>query len=148
MTLISHTHGRNRPAGRNILRRELQAAKRYGIKDSANPDMMDYHAGGWRYTYDGVVYITDNTSRHEITPWRIDGDDKEETVTPSEIDLAGEDVMPCSLSTAVGRCEPQTCPATSLEQALCMNAYSVTSSMSRSSLVLVKTCCHAYIDEQ
>jgi hypothetical protein len=27
----------------------------------------------WRYTYRGVVYITDERSRHEITSWRLDG---------------------------------------------------------------------------
>jgi len=37
-----------------------------------------------------VVYITDETSRHEVTSWRIDGDDKEEAVAPAEIDLAGK----------------------------------------------------------
>ena len=25
----------------------------------------------WRYTHAGVVYITDETSRHEITSWRL-----------------------------------------------------------------------------
>ena len=27
----------------------------------------------WRFTHQGVVYITDETMRHEITSWRLDG---------------------------------------------------------------------------
>ena len=29
----------------------------------------------WRYTYGGVVYITDATRKHEVTSWRIDGEE-------------------------------------------------------------------------
>ena len=87
VSLISHAHGRYRRAERNILRRELQAAIKYGNKESANPGRDG--ALRWRYTYDGVVYITDSTSRHEITSWRIDGDD-EDAIAPAEIELAGK----------------------------------------------------------
>eukprot|EP00961_Rhodomonas_salina_P153542 2067475-Rhodomonas_salina.3 len=41
----------------------------------------------WRYTYNGVVYITDETSRHEITSWRIDG--KDNSVAPAVLELGG-----------------------------------------------------------
>ncbi|MDC0525437.1 VWA domain-containing protein [bacterium] len=41
------------------------------------------------YTYDGVVYITDDTSRHEVTSWRIDGKDAEDAVAPAELELGG-----------------------------------------------------------
>ncbi|KAL7548108.1 hypothetical protein ACHAWF_011406 [Thalassiosira exigua] len=87
ITLISHTHGRARRSERNILRRELQAAIKYGTKERANPGRDGCHR--WRFTYDGVVYITDETCRHEVTSWRIDGDE-EESVASAEVELAGK----------------------------------------------------------
>ena len=93
ISLISHTHGRERRAERKILRRELQAAIKYGNKERANPGRNGEPR--WRYTYDGVVYITDDTSRHEITSWRIDGEDEDSSnnsygaVAPAEINLEG-----------------------------------------------------------
>merc|ERR1711903_336415 len=65
-TLVSHAHGRERRAERGIQRRELQAAIKYGEKVAAA-------RGRWRFTHQGVVYITDETMRHEITSWRLDG---------------------------------------------------------------------------
>ncbi|PNW84737.1 hypothetical protein CHLRE_03g156650v5 [Chlamydomonas reinhardtii] len=70
VTLISHTHGRDRREQRGIERRELQEAVKYGRKERANPG-RDGQAR-WRYTHKGVVYITDDSSRHEITSWRLD----------------------------------------------------------------------------
>lgn len=87
VTLISHTHGRARRMERNIMRRELQAAIKHGVKERANPGRDG--STRWRYTYDGVVYITDESSRHEVTCWRIDGKDAE-AVAPAEIELAGK----------------------------------------------------------
>ena len=56
---------------RNIERQELQAAIKHGRKDIANPGRDG--SKRWRYEHMGVVYITDETSRHEVTSWRIDG---------------------------------------------------------------------------
>ncbi|KAG2448498.1 hypothetical protein HYH02_006389 [Chlamydomonas schloesseri] len=70
ITLISHTHGRERREQRGIERRELQEAVKYGRKERANPGRDGQVR--WRYTHKGVVYITDETSRHEITSWRLD----------------------------------------------------------------------------
>mmetsp|Transcript_15147 Transcript_15147/g.37130 ORF Transcript_15147/g.37130 Transcript_15147/m.37130 type:complete len:372 (-) Transcript_15147:7-1122(-) len=86
--LVSHVHGRQRRAERNIQRKELQAAIKYGQKETANPGRDG--STRWRYTYNGVVFVTDETSRHEVTSWRIDGtDEDEEVVAPAEVQLAG-----------------------------------------------------------
>ncbi|KAK3232626.1 hypothetical protein CYMTET_57028 [Cymbomonas tetramitiformis] len=69
-TLISHTHGRERRAERSIEKKELQEAIKYGRKEHANPGRNG--DSRWKYTHRGVVYITDSTSRHEITCWRLD----------------------------------------------------------------------------
>ena len=68
-TLVSHAHGR--AAERGIQRRELQAAIKHGEKVAANPGRRGEKR--WRFTHQGVVYITDETMRHEITSWRLDG---------------------------------------------------------------------------
>ena len=73
VTLISHTHGRGRRAERNISRLELQAAIKHGRKEPAHPSAEGRQR--WRYTWQGVVYVTDESSRHEITSWRDDGQD-------------------------------------------------------------------------
>ncbi|KAK3275216.1 hypothetical protein CYMTET_16642 [Cymbomonas tetramitiformis] len=69
-TLISHTHGRERRTERSIEKRELQEAIKYGRKERANPGRNG--EARWKYTHRGVVYVTDSTSRHEITCWRLD----------------------------------------------------------------------------
>ena len=71
VTLVSHAHGRERRAERGIQRRELQAAIKHGEKVAANPGRRGEKR--WRFTHQGVVYITDETMRHEITSWRLDG---------------------------------------------------------------------------
>ncbi|PNH12275.1 Eukaryotic elongation factor 2 kinase [Tetrabaena socialis] len=68
ITLISHTHGRERREERGIDRRELQEAVKYGRRERANPGRDGKPR--WRFTHKGVVYITDETMRHEITSWR------------------------------------------------------------------------------
>lgn len=40
------------------------AAVKHGTKEQAG-------GGRWKYTYEGVVYITTNDSMHEITSWRL-----------------------------------------------------------------------------
>ncbi|PNW88703.1 hypothetical protein CHLRE_01g040950v5 [Chlamydomonas reinhardtii] len=69
VTLISHTHGRERREQRGIERRELQEAVKHGRRERANPGRDG--SVRWRYTHKGVVYITDQHSRHEITSWRL-----------------------------------------------------------------------------
>jgi hypothetical protein len=89
--LISHAHGRQRRAERNIQRKELQAAIKHGEKEVANPGRDG--SKRWRYTHKGVVYITDETSRHEVTSWRIDGeddDDDDDEARPAEVQLGGK----------------------------------------------------------
>lgn len=86
VTLISHAHGRQRRAERNIQRVELQAAIKNGTKESANPGRDG--SSRWRYTCNGVVYITDESSRHEVTSWRIDGED-EVNIAPAQVELGG-----------------------------------------------------------
>ena len=73
VSLISHTHGRARRSERSIARLELQAAVKHGRKEPAHPSAQG--RSRWRYTHNGVVYVTDASSRHEITSWRDDGQD-------------------------------------------------------------------------
>ena len=90
VTLISHAHGRQRRAERNIQRVKLQAGIKNGTKESANPGRDG--SSRWRYAYNGVVYITDDSSRHEVTYWRIDGEDEdegEENIAPPQAELGG-----------------------------------------------------------
>ncbi|KAJ8599256.1 hypothetical protein CTAYLR_006219 [Chrysophaeum taylorii] len=68
--LVSHAHGRMRRIERQIERRELQAAVKYGRKERANPGVNGEKR--WRFTHKGVVYVTDETCTHEVTSWRID----------------------------------------------------------------------------
>ena len=70
VTVLSGSHGRARRAERSIEKVELQAAIKYGRKEPANPGRRGDPR--WRYEHNGVVYITDETSRHEITSWRLD----------------------------------------------------------------------------
>jgi len=50
----------------------LQAAVKHGKKEAANPGRDG--SKRFKYTHKGVVYITDETSKHEITSWRLDDD--------------------------------------------------------------------------
>ena len=65
VSIISHTHGRQRRAERSIQRRELQAAIKHGRRERANPGRDG--STRWRFTHNGVVYITDESGRHEVT---------------------------------------------------------------------------------
>ena len=78
VSLLSHTHGRDRRAERGIKKRELQAAVKHGTKERAGSG-LDAAEIRWKYTYKGVVYITDHTSRHEITSWRLDAKDDDKS---------------------------------------------------------------------
>eukprot|EP00798_Chlamydomonas_sp_ICE-L_P013595 gene13595-19468_t len=70
ISIVSHAHGREHRAERGIEKRELQEAVKYGRKERANPGRDG--STRWRYTHKGVVYITDESSRHEVTSWRMD----------------------------------------------------------------------------
>ena len=69
ITFISHTHGRERREERDIKKRELQEAIKYGRRESAVPGRKGDER--LKFTHRGVVYITDATMKHEITSWRI-----------------------------------------------------------------------------
>jgi Mg-chelatase subunit ChlD len=53
---------------------DLQAAVKHGNCEAASPGQRGEQR--WRYEYNGVVYITDASSKHEITSWRLDGKDE------------------------------------------------------------------------
>lgn len=63
-TVISSVHGRKRRLERNITKSDLQNAVKYGIKE---PSCQ----GRWKYTYADVVYVTDPTSKIEITSFHV-----------------------------------------------------------------------------
>jgi hypothetical protein len=67
----SSTHGRGRREQRNICKRDLAAAVKYGVQERGFPHP---HTGEtrWKYTFAGIVYITDETSTREITSWALE----------------------------------------------------------------------------
>ena len=70
VTVLSSAHGRQRRAERLINKRDLKAAVKYGKKE------LSYNQRGelnYKYTFADVVYITDLTSRKEITAWAVPG---------------------------------------------------------------------------
>ena len=92
VTLISHTHGRNRRSERGIDKLDLKKAIKYGKKERANPGRKGDQR--WRYTYQGVVYITDATSKHEITSWKTtDAEEAQKAVIGSDIDCDAHFVL-------------------------------------------------------
>jgi len=60
ITILSSTHGRLRREQRDIDKRDLQRALRYGTRTRA----WDRR---WLVEYDGITFITDSTMRKEIT---------------------------------------------------------------------------------
>ncbi len=67
ITLLSGVHGRERRAERQISKHDLQAAIKYGTKTPGKPSYQGFFT--WKYTFANIVYITDETSRIEITSW-------------------------------------------------------------------------------
>lgn len=67
-TLISSVHGRDRRAQRQIGKKDLLAAVQFGKKTLAHPDPRTGEKR-WKYTFANIVYITDATSRNEITSY-------------------------------------------------------------------------------
>ena len=68
VTVLSSVHGRLRRQQRDISKIELKAAVKHGRREPGLPSKKD-GAKTWKYTHAGVVYITDETSRLEITSW-------------------------------------------------------------------------------
>ena len=71
LSLISSIHGRERRAQRAIAKCDLQAAIKHGSKEVQINQRPGRHCGQvrYKYTFADVVYITDSTSRLEITSW-------------------------------------------------------------------------------
>ena len=61
-------HCRQHRSERLISKRDLRAAVKYGVRE---PSFTDKGELRWMYTFRGIVYITDETSRHEITSWPL-----------------------------------------------------------------------------
>ncbi len=64
--ILSSVHGRQRRQERLINMRDLKAAVKYGKKE-ANVSWQGIK--NWKYTFAGIVFITDETSKCEITSW-------------------------------------------------------------------------------
>lgn len=65
---FSSTHGKERRTQRNIAKRDLQAAVKYGTRERGSP-CQKTGQGRWKYTYADIVYVTDEWSQREITSW-------------------------------------------------------------------------------
>mmetsp|Transcript_12277 Transcript_12277/g.11106 ORF Transcript_12277/g.11106 Transcript_12277/m.11106 type:complete len:593 (+) Transcript_12277:121-1899(+) len=64
-------HGTIRRNQRDIKIRDLQAAVKYGIREPGYPCRRD-GTPRWKFTYAGVVYITDETCTKEITSYAVE----------------------------------------------------------------------------
>jgi len=67
-TVLSSLHGRKRRKQRDISKRDLQVAVKYGTKTPASTINGKLR---WKYTHNNISYITDETSRVEITAWSV-----------------------------------------------------------------------------
>lgn len=81
VTVLSSQHGRARRELREISRFDLQSAVKYGVK-TRGMNCRRTGAPRWKYTYGNVVYITDETSRKEITSYRQPIAIQEAPITP------------------------------------------------------------------
>ena len=68
VTVITSPHGLQRRLERKIGIRDLQAAVKHGTREPGFPCPRTGELR-WRYTYADVVYVTDETSKREITSW-------------------------------------------------------------------------------
>ena len=71
MPFTSSLHGRQRRSQRDITKRDLQAAVKYGVKEAGH---LDRKTGlqRWKYTFQDIVYITDKFSTTEVTSWALE----------------------------------------------------------------------------
>lgn len=67
---ISSVHGQQRRRERDVSKRDLQAAVKYGVKEKALPHPRTKEPR-WKYTFADVVYITDPSSTVEVTSWAL-----------------------------------------------------------------------------
>jgi hypothetical protein len=67
---ISSIHGEQRRIERQITKRNLQAAVKYGLKENTFPHPRTGE-NRLKFTYDDIVYITDATATTEVTSWSL-----------------------------------------------------------------------------
>eukprot|EP01038_Epipyxis_sp_PR26KG_P011609 gene11609-15547_t len=77
----SSTHGRERRTQRDISKKDLQAAVKYGTKERGFPNPRTGEVR-WKYTFADIVYITDATSTSEVTSWAVEIPLNEVVITP------------------------------------------------------------------
>ncbi len=68
--IVSSIHGRQRRSQRDITKRDLQSAIKYGNKIKGKTSKK--HGETWIYEFAEVVYVTDYTSTIEITSWAVE----------------------------------------------------------------------------
>ncbi len=68
---IASVHGEQRRIERMIEKRDLQAAVKHGLRETAKPHP---HTGEGRlkFTYNGIAYITDLTGKMEVTSYAVE----------------------------------------------------------------------------
>jgi hypothetical protein len=66
----SSPHGELRRLQRRISVRDLQAAVKYGVKEPGYPNPKD-GSSRWKFTYMDVVYITDASTKKEVTSYAL-----------------------------------------------------------------------------
>jgi hypothetical protein len=60
ITILSSEHGRLRREQRDIDKRDLQKAIKYGTRERN-------YKGRWKFEHEGIIFITDPNMRREIT---------------------------------------------------------------------------------
>jgi hypothetical protein len=68
---ISSIHGEQRRIERLIEKRDLQAAVKYGLREDGRPHPRTGEPR-LKFTYNGVVYITDRTKKIEVTSYALE----------------------------------------------------------------------------
>jgi hypothetical protein len=69
ITVLSTLHGKSRRYLREIDKIDLQAAVKHGLKEPGFPEKKS-GLPRWKYTFGNIVYITDHTSRVEVTSYK------------------------------------------------------------------------------
>ena len=90
-TLLSSVHGRARRELREISRLDLQSAVKYGVKTPGAPCRKTGEPR-WVYTYGNLVYVTDKTSKKEITSYHQPIVIQEAPITPEMTAQHDEDM--------------------------------------------------------
>ena len=67
--VLSTIHGRQRRSERDLTKRDLQAAVKYGKKERGYADR--HGRPRWMFTFADIVYITDSTCTVEITSYPL-----------------------------------------------------------------------------